>query len=96
MKIDRQTIEKVSKLARLELSEPEKDEFSKQLSDIITYVEKINELDTANVKTADHVVDLGNVFRQDTVLASIDKSEVEKIAPDFQNNHFIVPRILEG
>ncbi len=96
MKIDRQTIEKVSKLARLELSEPEKDEFSKQLSDIITYVEKINELDTANVETADHVVDLGNVFRQDTVLTSIDKSEVEKIAPDFQNNHFIVPRILEG
>ena len=96
MKIDRQTIEKVSKLARLELTEPEKDEFSKQLSDIITYVEKINELDTANVETADHVVDLGNVFRQDTVLTSIDKSEVEKIAPDFQNNHFIVPRILEG
>jgi aspartyl-tRNA(Asn)/glutamyl-tRNA(Gln) amidotransferase subunit C len=96
MKIDRQTIEKVSKLARLELTEPEKDEFSKQLSDIITYVEKINELNTADVKTADHVVDLGNVFRQDKVLTSIDKSEVEKIAPDFENGHFIVPRILEG
>jgi aspartyl-tRNA(Asn)/glutamyl-tRNA(Gln) amidotransferase subunit C len=96
MKIDRQTIEKVSRLARLELTEPEKDEFSKQLSDIITYVEKINELNTADVKTADHVVDLGNVFRKDEVLTSIDKSEVEKIAPDFENSHFIVPRILEG
>jgi aspartyl-tRNA(Asn)/glutamyl-tRNA(Gln) amidotransferase subunit C len=96
MKIDRQTIEKVSKLARLELTEPEKDEFSKQLSDIITYVEKINELNTSDVKTADHVVDLGNVFRQDTVLTSIDKNEVEKIAPDFENGHFIVPRIIEG
>lgn len=96
MKIDRQTIEKVSKLSRLELSEPEKDEFSKQLSDIITYVEKINELNTADVKPADHVVDLGNVFRKDEILKSIDKSEVEKIAPDFENGHFIVPRIIEG
>ena len=96
MKLNEDQIIKVSKLARIELSDDEKIEFSKQLSDIISYVEKINELDTENVKPADHIVDQKNIFRIDRVKKSIETSELEKMAPDFDNNHFVVPKIIEG
>lgn len=96
MKIDETLIEKTARLARLELTTEEKHEFSKQLSDIINYVEKINELDTDSVTAADHIIDLKNIFRKDEAKASIERSEIEKIAPGFENGHIIVPKIIEG
>lgn len=95
MKIDEKDIVKVASLARLELTGAEKDEFSRQLSDIIEYVEKINELDTASVEAADHIVELNNVFRSDTVSKSIEREELQKIAPDFQDGYIVVPKIIE-
>lgn len=95
MKINENDIQKVAKLARLELSSGEREEFSRQLNDIIEYVEKINELDTSGVKPADHIVELSNVFREDIVQRSIDTSEIEKMAPAFKNGHIVVPRIIE-
>jgi aspartyl-tRNA(Asn)/glutamyl-tRNA(Gln) amidotransferase subunit C len=95
MKINIDVIDRVSTLARLRLSQEEKEEFMRQLNDIVQYVEKINELDTGNVKPADHIVDLSNVYRKDEVAPSIDRNDIEKIAPDFGNGHFIVPRIIE-
>jgi aspartyl-tRNA(Asn)/glutamyl-tRNA(Gln) amidotransferase subunit C len=95
MKINENDIQKVAKLARLELSGEESEEFSRQLNDIIEYVEKINELDTSGVKPADHIIELSNVFREDTVQKSIETSEIEKMAPSFRNGHIVVPRIIE-
>jgi len=95
MKINENDIQKVAKLARLELSGEESEEFSRQLNDIIEYVEKINELDTSDVKPADHIIELSNVFREDTVQKSIETSEIEKMAPSFRNGHIVVPRIIE-
>ena len=95
MKIEENDIIKVAKLARLDLSPEEKDEFSKQLSGIIEYVEKINELDTSTVEAADHIVELNNVFRKDVVKKSIERHELEKIAPDFQDGYIVVPKIIE-
>lgn len=95
MKINENDIQKVAKLARLELSGEEKEEFSKQLNDIIEYVEKINELDTSGVKPADHIVELSNVFRDDVVQKSIHTAEIEKMAPSFKNGHIVVPKIIE-
>ncbi len=95
MKINENDIQKVAKLARLELSSEEREEFSKQLNDIIEYVEKINELDTSGVKPADHIVELSNVFREDVVQKSIDPAEIEKMAPSFKNGHIVVPKIIE-
>ncbi len=96
MGIDRDTILKVSKLARLELKDEEIAEFSGQLSDILSYVEKINELDTDTVKPSDHIVDLKNVFRDDETGPSIKPEEIEKMAPQFEGGHIIVPKIIEG
>jgi aspartyl-tRNA(Asn)/glutamyl-tRNA(Gln) amidotransferase subunit C len=95
MKIEESDIIKVAKLARLDLSPEEKDEFSRQLSGIIEYVEKINELDTSTVEAADHIVELNNVFRKDVVKSSIERHELEKIAPDFQDGYIVVPKIIE-
>ncbi len=95
MKIEESDIIKVAKLARLDLSPEEKDEFSRQLNGIIEYVEKINELDTSKVEAADHIVELNNVFRKDVVKHSIERAELEKIAPDFKNGYIVVPKIIE-
>lgn len=95
MKIDENDIQKVARLARLELSGEEREEFSKQLNGIIEYVEKINELDTSGVKPADHIVELSNVFREDSVQKSIAPAELEKMAPVFRNGHIVVPKIID-
>jgi aspartyl-tRNA(Asn)/glutamyl-tRNA(Gln) amidotransferase subunit C len=95
MKIDEKEIVKVANLARLDLTGEEKVEFSKQLNDIIEYVEKVNELDTSEVKPADHIVDMKNVTREDKVEKSLDPSDIEKIAPAFDRGHIVVPRIIE-
>jgi aspartyl-tRNA(Asn)/glutamyl-tRNA(Gln) amidotransferase subunit C len=96
MKIDESQILRVAELARLDLGEDEKKEFSTQLSDIISYVEKINELDTADVAPSDHIVELKNVFRADTVLPSMDRAALETMAPRFEDGHVVVPIIIEG
>jgi aspartyl-tRNA(Asn)/glutamyl-tRNA(Gln) amidotransferase subunit C len=96
MKIDKDKISKTAILARLDLSDEEKDEFSRQISEIIGYVEKINELQTEKIAPADHIGGLTNVFRKDEIAVSIDIKEIEKIAPRFEDGHFIVPRIIEG
>ena len=95
MKINENQITKTARLARLELSDSEREEFSKQLSEIIEYVEKINELDTSDVKPADHIVELSNVLRDDTVVRSIDREDISRNAPDFKEGFFVVPRIIE-
>lgn len=95
MKFDQKVIEKTARLARLELSDEEKTEFTKQLSDILSYVDKINELNTDSVQPPDHIVDLKNVFREDKAGKSMDISKIENIAPAFENGHFVVPKIIE-
>jgi aspartyl-tRNA(Asn)/glutamyl-tRNA(Gln) amidotransferase subunit C len=95
MKIDENEIVKVANLARLDLADDEKAEFSKQLNDIIEYVEKINELDTSGVKPAGHIVEMKNVTREDRVEKSLEISDIEKIAPAFDKGHIVVPRIIE-
>ncbi len=96
MKIDERQILRTAELARLDLTEEEKAEFSHQLSEIISYVEKINELDTDDIEPTDHIVELKNVFRRDEVRPSIERPEIEKMAPRFEEGHVVVPLIIEG
>ena len=92
MKMD---IEKVAKLARLELSEEERETFGNQMEQILTYMEQLNRLDTTGVEPASHAVPIYNVFREDEVKPSIVQEEVLAIAPDEEDRHFKVPRIIE-
>lgn len=96
MKIDETQIGRVARLARLDLTEGETKEFSLQLSAIIGYVEKINELDTGSIAPADHIVEMKNVVRPDAVTPSMDRKDIEAMAPRFERDHFVVPRVIEG
>ena len=92
MKVD---IEKVAKLARLELSEEEKVTFGDQLEQILTYMEQLNRLDTTGVEPTSHAIPIHNAFREDEMRPSFPQKEVLSISPDQENEHFKVPRIIE-
>ena len=92
MKMD---IEKVARLARLELSEEERVTFGNQLEQILTYMEQLNRLDTTGVEPTSHAIPIHNVFREDEVKPSFPQEEVLGLAPDDEDGHFKVPRIIE-
>ena len=95
-KIDKELVIKVAKLSRLELTEEEIEEFSSQLSEIVGYVEKMNELDTEGVEPLAHCLAVSNVFRQDEVRESIGVDKALANAPERDGEYFKVPKILEG
>src|ERR1700689_3993951 len=85
----------VAHLARLQLSDAEKDKISAQLKDVLAYVAKLNELDVSKVEPTAHAMPLTNVFRKDEVRPSIDRDTVLKNAPEQARDLFIVPKIVE-
>jgi aspartyl-tRNA(Asn)/glutamyl-tRNA(Gln) amidotransferase subunit C len=92
MKMD---IEKVARLARLELLEEEKKTFGNQLEQILTHMEQLNRLDTTGVEPTSHAIPVQNAFRTDETKPSFPRDEVLGIAPDQEGGHFRVPRIIE-
>ena len=92
--IDRETVLKVAQLAKLELSEEEVELFSRQLADILNFVNQMNEVDTEGVEP--FVLDYGQTpMREDIPQPSLPREEIEKNAPEFENGYFVVPRIFE-
>jgi aspartyl-tRNA(Asn)/glutamyl-tRNA(Gln) amidotransferase subunit C len=94
-KIDEAQVKKVAKLARLELTEAEVEEFAGQLSAILDYVEKMNELDTDKVEPLAHCLPISNVFRQDRVKESLGTEKALANAPQRDGEFFKVPKILD-
>ena len=94
MKIHKQEVLQVARLARLALSEEEAEAFTGQLDAILGYVEKLNELDTAGVAPTAHVVAMENVLREDRVESSLPRDQALANAPDARDGFFRVPRIL--
>jgi aspartyl-tRNA(Asn)/glutamyl-tRNA(Gln) amidotransferase subunit C len=94
-KIDKAQVRKVAKLARLELTEKEMEEFTVQLSAILDYMEKMNELDTANVEPLAHCLPISNVFRDDSIKASLGTEKTLANAPQRDGEFFKVPKILD-
>ena len=95
MKITMAEVEHVARLARLELNEQEKEKMRAQLDSILSYIDKLNELDTSGVEPTSHVLPLTNVFREDEVRPSLSQEEALANAPDRHDLLFRVPRILE-
>ncbi len=95
MKITRKEVEHVARLARLELTAEEKERMQTQLDSILSYIDKLNELDTSAVEPTSHVLPMTNVFREDEVVPSLSQEEVLLNAPDRHELFFRVPRILE-
>ena len=90
-RIDESQVRKVAKLSRLELTDAEVGE----LSAILGYVEKMNELDTENVEPLAHCLAISNVFRQDHVEESLGTEKTLANAPQRDGEFFRVPKILD-
>jgi len=94
-KINQEQVRKVAKLSRLELTEAEVEEFTSQLSAILDYVAKMNELDTTNVEPLAHCLPISNVFRQDRIGESLGTEKTLANAPQRDGDFFKVPKILD-
>jgi aspartyl-tRNA(Asn)/glutamyl-tRNA(Gln) amidotransferase subunit C len=94
-KIDRKQVQKVAKLARLELTDAEVEEFTGQLGAILEYIQKINGLDTQNVEPLAHCLPISNVLRDDCVRESLGTEKALANAPERDEMFFKVPKILD-
>ncbi len=95
MKITKEQVEYVAHLARLEFSEQEKGKFTSQLNDILLYMDKLNEIDTAGVIPETHAISLNNAFREDIVKPSLGPEKSLANAPDSKGTFFRVPKVIE-
>jgi aspartyl-tRNA(Asn)/glutamyl-tRNA(Gln) amidotransferase subunit C len=85
----------VAHLARLSLSPEEEQTIGKQLGNILSYIEKLNEVDVTGVEPTAHAFPLVNVTRADEVRPSITNEDALRNAPAKANGLFIVPKIVE-
>ena len=85
----------VAHLARIGLSAEEQEKFGAQLSNILGYIKKLNELDVSSIEPTAHAVPLVNVFRADEVRPSLSNEEALQNAPAKANGLFMVPKIVE-
>lgn len=95
MKIGKRDIEYIAHLSRIELSETEKETFVSQLSDIISYIEKLNRLNTESVKPMSCAINATNVFREDILTSSLSLEEAQLNAPAANGVFFKVPKVIE-
>ena len=95
MEITKQDVEKVALLARLRVTEGEKELFATQLSQILSHVEQLSRYDTTGVEPTTTVMGQVNVFRDDVVRPSLSVEKALANAPEREGDGFGVPRIIE-
>ncbi len=96
MKITKDDLRYVARLARIELTDREVASFTPQLGKVLEYMDKLNKLNTANVEPTSHVLPLRNIYRLDKMTPSLKQNEVLRCAPDKHKDFFKVPRVIEG
>ncbi len=94
MSLTRQDVEKVALLARLDLSESEAEAMTSQLGQILEYIDRLSELSTDDVEPMAHAIELLNVFRDDQVRPSLDRTEALANAPHHDDECYLVPAVL--
>jgi aspartyl-tRNA(Asn)/glutamyl-tRNA(Gln) amidotransferase subunit C len=94
MKIDDRMIEKISALAYLEFNKGEKEKIRHDMEQILTFVEKLNELDTENVEPLIYLSNIEQVLREDRVKHAVSTEEALMNAPDRNGPFFKVPKVI--
>jgi aspartyl-tRNA(Asn)/glutamyl-tRNA(Gln) amidotransferase subunit C len=94
MKITPEEISHVANLARLHMSREEVEAMAHQLDDILTYVAKLNELDTESVTPTTHAISITNAFREDKVQPSLPREKALANGPQQNGETFVVPRVI--
>jgi len=95
MIIDKETVDKVAHLARLELAESEKEVMMKDMGKILDFMAKLNEVDTAGIEPLVYMTDETNVLREDVVKQEITHEEALQNAPNHDGNYFLVAKVIE-
>jgi len=94
-RIDKDTVRHVALLARLELDDANVERFTRELGDILAYVDKLNELDTKDVPPTSHPLPMKNVFREDVTQPSLSADEALANAPEKEDVYFKTPPIIQ-
>jgi len=95
MKLTRDEVLHIAHLARIELKEEEVEKFRRELSEILNFVEKLNELDTEGIDPKFQMIPPENVLREDVPSLSLPKEKVFMNAPESDGEFFIVPKVVK-
>lgn len=95
MSVSDKDVRYVADLARLQLSDEEVTHLSKDMNDILGYMELLNELDTENIEPLEHVIELSSRLRQDKAKPPLSHDDALKNAPDADSDYFRVPKVIE-
>lgn len=95
MKLDRETVEHIALLARLGLSDEEKDRLAEQLSSVLDHINVLQEVDTEDIPPTAQVIELQNILRDDEVEDSLPVEDVLRNAPRSEENFIKVNAVLD-
>jgi aspartyl-tRNA(Asn)/glutamyl-tRNA(Gln) amidotransferase subunit C len=95
LKITKDEVAHVARLARLEFTEAEAEIFTAQLNHILLYMEMLNRVDTTGVAPMTHAIAQQNAFREDQVKPSLSRNDTLANAPDVRGDFFRVPKVIE-
>ena len=95
MKLDKETVEQIANLARLELTDAQIEKYQQQLSAILDYAERLNELDLDSIEPTTHAVPMQNVWRPDAVEDTLGTENALANAPKRAGDQFVIQAILD-
>ena len=95
MSIDKDTVKHISKLARISVNDKKVDSLSKDLSSIIRFIEKLNKLNTDNVKPLTSIIDASLKSREDEIRDGKIRDQILKNSPENNEEFFVVPKVVE-
>ena len=95
MSIDKDTVKHISKLARISINDKKVDSLSKDLSSIIKFIERLNKLNTDNVKPLTSIIDASLKSRKDEIRDGKIRDQILKNSPENNDEFFVVPKVIE-
>jgi len=96
MKITKETLEKIAHLARLEVKAEDEEMLLNDLSEILTWVEKLNEVDTDGIEPLTHMSKEVNSMREDIASNNLNRKDALKISPQHDSKFFTVPKVIKN
>jgi len=96
MSLTTEDVKKIAHLARLNLSDADVSHYAKQLTNILQFIEQMNDADTQTVETLAHPMDLTQRLREDVVTEENKRDAYQAIAPRVEAGLYLVPKVLDG
>ena len=93
--LSREEVRYIASLSRIHLEEKEIDYLTRNLGDILGYIEKLKKLEVSHISATSHVLPLKNIYREDTVTPSLSQTEALQITPHHHKGFFKVPQVIE-